>query len=48
MTELNLKSDNKVSFNLTKNHKSKYQTKHIDVQHHYVREFVNDKKLEIE
>ena len=47
-TELSLKSDNKASLNLTKNPESQHRTKHLNVQHHYVREVVNDKELEIE
>ena len=47
-TGLSLKGDNKASFNLTKNPESQHQTKHINVQHHYVRELVNNKELEIE
>lgn len=47
ITRLSLKGNNKVSFNLTKNPKSKHQTKHIDVQHHYICELVNNKELEI-
>lgn len=47
-TGLSLKSDNKASLSLIKNFESQHKTKHIDVQHHYVCELVNDKKLEIE
>lgn len=43
-----LKDDNKASFNLTKNSKSQYQIKHIDIQQHYICKLVNNKELEIE
>lgn len=42
-TRLSLKGDNKTSFNLTKNPKSQYQTKHIDIQYHYIFKLVNNK-----
>ena len=32
---------------LTKNAKSQHQTKHIDVQHHYIQELVDKKELEV-
>lgn len=48
ITGLSLKGDNEASLNLTKNPESQHRTKHIDVQHHYVRELVNDKELKIE
>lgn len=48
VTGLSLKGDNEASLNLMKNPESRHRTKHIDVQHHYVRELVNDKELEIE
>lgn len=38
---LTLHGDNEMSINLTKNAESQHRTKHIDVQHHYVRELVN-------
>lgn len=47
-TGLSLKGDNKASLTLTKNPESQHHTQHIDVQHHYVCELVNDKELEIE
>lgn len=48
ITGLSLKGDSEASLNLTKNPESQHRTKHIDVQHHYVRELANDKELEIE
>ena len=33
---------------LTKNIKSQAKTKYIDVQHHYIQEFIADKKVVIE
>lgn len=47
-TGLILNGDNKASISLTKNLESQKRTKHIDVQHHYIRELVNDKELTIE
>lgn len=40
--------DNKINIALTKNAESQYCTKHIDVQHHYIRELVNEKEFTIE
>lgn len=34
-----------MSITLIKNIQSEYQTKHIDIRHHYIRELVNEKKL---
>lgn len=48
ITGLCLKGDNEASLNLTKNPESQHRTKHIDVQHHYVRELVNNKELDVE
>lgn len=45
--ELTLYGDNKMSIALTKNVESQYQTKYINVQHYYIRELVNKKKLTI-
>lgn len=36
-----------MSIALTKNAESQHRTKHIDVQHHCVRELVNEKELTI-
>lgn len=36
--------DNEISIALTKNMESQYQTKHIKVQHYYIRELVNKKE----
>ena len=47
-TKLSLKGDNKASLNLIKNPESQHPTKHINVEHHYIQKFVNDKELEIE
>lgn len=35
--------DNKMSIALTKNAKSQHYTKHIDVQHYYIRELIEEK-----
>ena len=40
--------DNKMSIALTKNAESQHRTKHINVQHHYIRELVNKRELTIE
>ncbi len=48
MTEgLMLYGDNEISMVLTKNAESQYYTKHIDVQHYYIRELVNKKEITI-
>lgn len=44
---LTLHGDNKMSINLIKNAESQHRTKHIDVQHHYVRELVNEGELTV-
>ena len=44
---LTLHGDNEMSISLTKNAESQHRTKHIDVQHHYVRELVNEGELTI-
>ena len=44
---LTLYGDNEMSIALTKNAESQHQTKHIDVQYHYIRELVNKKKFTI-
>ena len=41
-------SDNQASLNLVKNAEYHKQTKHIDVQHHYIRELVQDDYIHIE
>ena len=43
-----LYGDNEMSIALTKNVESQHRTKHIDVQHHYIRELVNERELTIE
>lgn len=43
-----LHGDNETSIILTKNAESQSRTKHIDVQHHYVRELVTDGDLVVE
>ena len=45
--DLTLFGDNEMSIALTKNAESQYQTKHINVQHHYIRELVNEEELTI-
>ena len=45
--KLTLYGDNEISTALTKNAKSQHQTKHIDVQHHYIWELVNKRELTI-
>lgn len=45
--DLMLYGNNKISIILTKNVKSQYKRKHIDVQHYYIREIVNEGKLTI-
>lgn len=48
VVDLILHEDNKISIALIKNAESQYRTKHINVQHHYIKELVNEKKLTIE
>ena len=48
MEDLILYGDNEMSIALTKNTENQHWTKHIDVQHHYIRELVNKKELTIE
>lgn len=36
--------DNEISIALTENMESQYETKHIKVQHYYIRELVNKKE----
>lgn len=43
--KLTLHGDNEMSIAPTKNAKSQYWTKHINVQHHYIRELVNKKEF---
>ena len=45
--DLMLYEDNKMSIALTKNAESQYRTKHIDVQHHYIKQLVNERELTI-
>ncbi len=44
---LTLHGDNKMSIALTKHVESQYCTKHIDVQHHYIQELVNEGELTV-
>lgn len=45
MTEMILNGDNESSLSLTQNPKSQNQTKHIDVQHHYIQELIKEIEL---
>lgn len=45
--DLTLHGDNEMSITLTRNAESQHRTKHIDVQHHYIRELVNEGELTI-
>lgn len=44
---ITLYGDNETSITLTKNAESQHRTKHIDVQHHYIRELVGEGELEV-
>ena len=44
---LTLHGDNEMSIALTKNAESQHRTIHIDVQHHYIRELVNEGELTV-
>ena len=46
--DLTLFGDNEMSIALTKNAESQHRTKHINVQHHYIRELVNEGELTVE
>ena len=46
--DVTLYGDNEMSIVLTKNTESQHRTKHIDVQHHYIRELVNEREFTIE
>ena len=43
-----LYGDNEISITLTKNAKSQYSTKHIDVQYHYIQKLIEEGELKIE
>lgn len=44
---ITLYGDNKINIALTKNIKSQYRTKHINIQFYYIRKFVDEDKLTI-
>ena len=46
--DVTLYGNNEMSIALIKNTESQHRTKHIDVQHHYIRELVNKRELTIE
>ena len=48
LRSVNLKGDNMTGVTLTKNPGSQNRTKHIDVQHHFVRELVEEGELSID
>lgn len=45
MESIIMHGDNKMSIILTKNMESQYQIKYIDVQYHYICEFVNKEEI---
>ncbi len=45
--EITLNGDNEMSITLTKNVESHHRTKYIDVQHHYIRGIIDEKKLTV-
>ena len=45
--EITLNGDNDMSITLTKNAESHHRTKHIDVQHQYIRELIDEKELTV-
>ena len=45
--DLILFGNNEMSIALTKNVESLHQTKHINVQHHYIKELVNKEELTV-
>ena len=46
--DVTLYGDNEMSIALTKNAENQHRIKHIDVQHHYIRELFNKRELTIE
>ena len=44
-TEVVLNGDNESSLSSTKNPEAQNRTKHIDVQHHYLRELISEKEI---
>lgn len=46
-TEITLYGDNEISITLTKNVESQRRTKHIDLQHYYIRELIKEGELTI-
>lgn len=44
---ITLYGDNETSITLTKNAESQHRTKHIDVQHNYIRELFGEGELEV-
>lgn len=44
---ITLYNDNKISITLTKNAKSQYCTKHINMQYHYIEKLVNKREFVI-
>lgn len=47
INHITLHGDNETSIMLTKNAESQHRTKRIDVQHHYIRELVDEGELEV-
>ncbi len=47
VSEITLNGDNEMSITLTKNTESQHRTKHVDVQHHYIRELIDEKELTV-
>ncbi len=45
--DVTLHGNNEMSITLTKNTESQYQTKYINVQHHYIRELVHKKEFTV-
>lgn len=43
--KITLHGDNEISIALTKNAESQRRTKHIDVQHYYIRELIDEGEL---
>lgn len=43
--EIEFFGDNEMSIALIKNTESQHQTKYIDIQYHYIKELINEKKL---
>lgn len=47
VSAMTLNGDNEMSITLTKNAESQHRTQHTDIQHHYIRELIDEKELTV-